>query len=301
MIVDLTEKDIVRDWGRDVDPLVSICCITYNHEAFIEDALNGFLAQKTTFPFEIIIHDDASNDRTAEIIREYASRFPSIIKPILQVENVYQHGGLIYPRFVFPRAKGKYIAICEGDDYWVDQFKLKKQVEFLESNSEYVITYADSTAVDIYGSKVSDFGGARRDLTQEELQKCTAIFSLTACFRNIIHEIPQDLLSARYGDLVMWSLLGAHGKGKYIQDIKPSVYRVHEGGIFSKKSNVVKMKMALITWAAFFAYYSRKGDKSLANYFLDRMLISFFRVYSIKDLSLLIYNKIVSRIFGKRS
>jgi len=99
--------------------------------------------QKTDFAFEILIHDDASTDGTADIIREYEKKYPDLIKPIYQVENQYSKGGGISIRFNFPRAEGKYIALCEGDDYWIDPFKLQKQVDFLEANPEYGLCYTD--------------------------------------------------------------------------------------------------------------------------------------------------------------
>jgi glycosyltransferase involved in cell wall biosynthesis len=119
------------------DPLVSICCITYNHEKYIQQCLEGFLIQKTTFLFEILIHDDASTDRTADIIREYETKYPDIIKPIYQTENQYSKGVIVSAVYNWPRAKGKYIALCEGDDYWIDSYKLQKQVDFMEANPEY--------------------------------------------------------------------------------------------------------------------------------------------------------------------
>lgn len=122
------------------EPLVSICCITYNHEKFIADAINGFLMQKTTFPFEIIIHDDASTDSTRDVILQYQSEYPDLIRTIFQTENQYSQGNHAFP-FTFQAAKGKYLALCEGDDYWIDPYKLQKQVEFLENNPEYVACY----------------------------------------------------------------------------------------------------------------------------------------------------------------
>src|SRR5690606_31239098 len=117
---------------------VSICCITYNHSPFIRQCLDSFLMQQCDFDFEILIHDDASTYGTASIIQEYNNRYPSIIKPILQVENQYSKGvrgiNLIYN---FPRAEGKYIAMCEGDDYWEDPLKLQKQVSILDTNKNY--------------------------------------------------------------------------------------------------------------------------------------------------------------------
>ena len=120
----------MRDENNEI--LVSICCITYNHEKYIRDAIEGFLMQKTDFPFEVLIHDDASTDGTADIIREYETKYPDIIKPIYQTENQYSKGIKISATYNYPRAKGKYIALCEGDDYWIDPYKLQKQVDFLE-------------------------------------------------------------------------------------------------------------------------------------------------------------------------
>ena len=118
-------------------PLVSICSITYNHEPYIRQCLDGFMMQKTNFPFEVIIHDDASTDKTADIIREYEAKYPDIVKPIYQKENQYSKGVEICGTYVYPKARGKYIAVCEGDDYWTDPYKLQKQVDFLEGHPEY--------------------------------------------------------------------------------------------------------------------------------------------------------------------
>ena len=122
---------------------VSISCLAYNHEPYISKCLDGFIMQKTDFPFEVLIHDDASTDRTADIIREYEAKYPDIIKPIYQTENKYSKGIGITKTYQFPRAKGKYIAMCEGDDYWTDPLKLQKQVDFLEKNEEYSACFHD--------------------------------------------------------------------------------------------------------------------------------------------------------------
>lgn len=113
---------------------VTVLCLAYNHAKFIRKALDGFVMQKTNFPFEVLVHDDASTDGTADIVREYAERFPDIIKPILQTENQYSHGGAISRRFLWPRIRGVYVASCEGDDYWVDERKLQKQADWLDAH-----------------------------------------------------------------------------------------------------------------------------------------------------------------------
>lgn len=114
------------------DIMVSIICNTYNHERYVKDALDGFLNQKTNFPFEVLIHDDASTDRTQEIIKEYTEKYPEIIKPILQTQNQRSLGKSPTYYYQLPRVQGKYIAFCEGDDYWIDSNKLQKQIDALE-------------------------------------------------------------------------------------------------------------------------------------------------------------------------
>ena len=123
-------------------PLVSIVCTTYNHERYIRQALDGFIMQKCNFPIEIIVHDDASTDGTSKIILEYAKKY-SIINSILQTENQWSKGIATWKYLFTDVAKGKYIAICEGDDYWIDPLKLQKQVDFLEANSNYGLVLTD--------------------------------------------------------------------------------------------------------------------------------------------------------------
>ena len=124
----------------DTKPLVSICCATYNHEPFIRDAIEGFLMQEVNFPIEILINDDASTDRTPDILREYEEKHPDLIKVVYQEENQYSKGIKPLPQLLLPLAKGKYIAVCEGDDYWNCRHKLAKQIGFLEKHPDYVIS-----------------------------------------------------------------------------------------------------------------------------------------------------------------
>ena len=124
-----SEVEIMGTWTGDKSkPVVSIVCHTFNHVNFLKDALNGFLMQETNFPFEIILHDDASTDGTTEIVKEYSEKYPSIITPIIQTENQWSKGNT--PRvFTFPNVNGKYIALCEGDDYWISPKKLQTQID----------------------------------------------------------------------------------------------------------------------------------------------------------------------------
>jgi glucosyltransferase len=135
---------------------VSICVLTYNHENYIRQALDGILMQETNFGYEIVIHDDASTDNTQVIIKDYAEKHPNIFKPLLQTQNQRSRlGGGMNARFNYPRAMGKYIALCDGDDYWTDPYKLQKQVDFLEANEAYGLVFTDCDAlIEINGELV---------------------------------------------------------------------------------------------------------------------------------------------------
>jgi glycosyltransferase involved in cell wall biosynthesis len=135
-MINFKQEDIVKSWINRYDaPLVSIQCLVYNHAPYIADCLDGILNQRTNFPFEVVVHEDASTDNSAEIIREYEKKFPLIIKPIYEKENQYSKHNI--RNIINPLLRGKYVAVCEGDDYWCDSNKLQKQVEFLETHSDY--------------------------------------------------------------------------------------------------------------------------------------------------------------------
>ena len=135
--------------------MVSVSCLTYNHEPYIRDCLEGFVNQKTNFKFEVLIHDDASTDKTADIIREYEAKYPDIIKPIYQTENQFQKGIRINRVYQYPRAKGKYLAWCEGDDYWCDENKLQKQYDAMESNTDCVICFHTTKSISENGKDLN--------------------------------------------------------------------------------------------------------------------------------------------------
>lgn len=146
------------------ETMVSIICNAYNHEKYIRDALDGFVMQKTDFPFEVLVHDDASTDRTADIIREYEKRYPNIIKPIYQTENQYSKGCGAVGKIQRARATGKYIALCEGDDYWTDPLKLQKQVDAMERHLEVDICAHASYGVNAAAKEIkTEFAPADKD------------------------------------------------------------------------------------------------------------------------------------------
>ncbi len=138
-------------------PCVSIYCAAYNHEKYIAQALEGFVSQKTTFPFEVIVNEDASTDNTAQIIREYEEQYPHIIKPIYQTENQYRLKKSISLYHMFPKAQGKYVAVCEGDDFWTDPLKLQKQYDYMEAHPDCPLVAHKTMRVFENGKYMSGF------------------------------------------------------------------------------------------------------------------------------------------------
>lgn len=137
-MIDKSESEIMKNWklNNHDEIVVSIRCLAYNHEKYISQCLDGFLMQETSFPFKIVIHDDASTDATAQIIREYEHAYPALIDAIYETENMYSKGDGSLGRIINPHCTGKYLALCEGDDYWTDPQKLQLQFDALEAHPE---------------------------------------------------------------------------------------------------------------------------------------------------------------------
>lgn len=211
--------------------LVSISCITYNHEDYIEDALNGFLMQKTDFKYEILIHDDASTDKTASIIREYSKKYPDIIKPIYQTENQYSKGISISATYNYPRAQGKYIAICEGDDYWTDEYKLQKQVDYMEKHSECSMCFHAANIVDVNKKSTGKFvrpSNEDKSYTADDIILGGGGIFPTASVvfpKKLILDLPEFYYKSPVGDYPLAMILSSKGYVYYIDDVM-SAYRV---------------------------------------------------------------------------
>ena len=272
-----TEQDIMQAWNPADKPLVSVACITFNHEHYIEQAIQSFLIQETDFPFEIIIHDDASIDNTAEIVREYANKYPKIIRSILQNENQHSQGKRAI-LIVTPQCKGKYIAVCEGDDFWTDGKKLQIQVDFLESNPDYVISGHDAFIIDENGNHIKDSklpNSHKRDYSGEELIMDKAwILTMSWVYRNLIKDYPPERSMVVNGDNFFISLIGHFGKSKYHPEIKPAGYRVHPGGVWSMRSDKDKRDSKINTWFWMYRYYTRVGEEKFAKHFWFKYSVS---------------------------
>lgn len=219
--------------------LVTIDCLTYNHEPFIADAIESFLSQKTDFNFEILIHDDASTDGTAEIIRGYAKRYPDLIKAIYQTENQYSKGVAV-DLINHYRAEGKYLAICEGDDYWTDPYKLQKQVDYMESHPEcsMCVHSAYRVAADTKKVTANDRPSRKNKIysTSEIIYGGGRLFATSSFMysREKIIEYPDFYLNAVVGDYPLIIYASLQGSVYYMDD-NMSVYRVGVIGSWTER------------------------------------------------------------------
>ena len=256
-------------------PIVSICCWTFNHKKFIRKALDRMLMQKTAFPVEIILHDDASRDGTEKIIRMYKKRYPKTIKLIAQKQNQYSVVGSLMLEPILQRASGKYIAFCEGDDYWNDPLKLQKQYECLEKNPEFSMCGHDAKIVDdknrlLKKSLLPDW--AKRDFNAEEcMAGSTYIQTLTLMARNVIKTLPMEFGRVLNADNFLTSLLGGHGGYKFCKNVKNACYRQHSGGIWTSMDDSSQILSQLATNFWIQKYYSNKKNSYVCEKYQERL------------------------------
>ena len=223
------------------DPLVSIQCLVYNHEPFLRQCLDGFVMQQTTFPFEAIVHDDASTDGSAAIIREYAEKYPDIIKPVYETENQWGKGTIKKNMDAVMSPKSKYIAICEGDDYWTDPHKLQLQVSFLEEHPDYSLSVHDFKVYEDVNQKFRNshpISFLKKDkelytLTLDDYKKgvfftqtLTCVYRLSSLRESCYYSYPAKF------DMTLFYALFTQGKCMlFNRDM--GVYRIHSNSITS--------------------------------------------------------------------
>ena len=287
-------------------PLVTIRCITYNHEPYIRQCLEGFVMQKTNFPFEAIVHDDASTDGTAAIIREYAEKYPDIIKPIYETENQYsKHDGSLR-KIMDAHTHGKYVAMCEGDDYWIDPLKLQKQVDFLERHQEYVLSH---TAIMYYFQNIDRFVQSKDAeinkkivdgniftpqsilLNNYRIQTLSVLFRRDAYFNYIDNQ--DKILSSGYflmGDTPLWYALAKMGKFHFLSDVT-CVYRKHSTSVTGERNLLKQYRFRLSSYELRY-YLSQKDELS------KEVKDKFEKIYAIRLMEYLSLNPSFQPLFS---
>lgn len=250
---------------------VTVCMINYNHEKFIKEAIESVLVQDCEFDFELLIADDCSTDNSKIIVKNIIQNHPkgNLITFIEREKNL----GMT-PNFfeTFKLCNGAFIALCDSDDFWRDTNKLQKQIDFLEKNKDFVVSFHDVTLFDEYSQNIcGDFitKGAKRDYTSIELVCGAFLMPVTMCFRNVIKEIPHEAYKVTNWDVFLISLLGEFGNAKFMNDIIPAGYRLHHNNVSGTLTEVNKNCQRIVIFYYLFKYYIRIKKTNIAhNYFL---------------------------------
>lgn len=282
-------------WRDDLDSrevMVSIHCITYNHENYIRDALEGFVKQQTNFRFEAIVHDDCSTDGTAAIIREYAERYPSIIKPIFEEENLYSKKDGSLSRVMNTHIRGKYVAYCEGDDYWTDPRKLQKQVDFLSTHPDYSMCFHNAK-IKCPRSTKNDrlFANLEiRDYSGPEIHKNWIVPTASVLIKKEVlanHRLKKAIAAKIFpiGDLLLFLAAADMGKISCIDNRPLCAYRIHGGGV---TQTIFRDHYRTLRWVKqiprFFGPQYRSTTKEIISNECLNMLIDSYRAKKLKDM-----------------
>ena len=266
------------------DIKVTIRCITYNQKDYIRQCLDGFVMQRTNFRFEAIVHDDASTDGTAEIVREYAEKYPDIIKPIFETENQYsKHDGSL-GRIMNANTRGKYVAICEGDDYWTDPLKLQKQADFLDANPQCSLTYHACKNVFSTPCKVNILYGecVKESYSDIDILSIYPFQTATVMYRKDI--LDSDLykkaqeIGCTAGDQILFLTASRFGTIEGVNE-QMSVYRRHEGGISQHMYDADKLWKNFKDWQKVALLFGGNIRKKINK---DQLGLFLYRAFTLK-------------------
>lgn len=260
--------------------MVSVCCLTYNHEKYIRDALEGFVSQKTNFAYEVWIHDDASTDKTASIIKEYEKKYPYIIKTIYESENQYSQGVNIMKKYMYPKFSGKYVAICEGDDYWCDIHKLQKQVDFMESHIDYSACVHNTKLLDQRNGKEKLFNTSLIDMDLD-FEKVimdwgTQFHTSSVLCRKELVCVPEEMERSDIGDYPLAIYLMLMGSVRYLHEVM-SVYRQWIEGSWTSRTYLNSTQQEVIALQQREIEYDERIEKYFINNNLNKKYIDCIR------------------------
>ena len=221
---------------------VTVICLIYNHEKYLERCLDGFIQQKTDFPFEVILHDDCSTDGSSEIVRRYSENYKDIFVPIIEETNQYSKGRFFVKKML-DEASGEYIALCEGDDYWCDPLKLQKQYDYMNKHEECSMCVHNTVIHDLSGVNPDKLFWDGEDikrfdyLNEKHIFDSWIVHTSSYLFRNSYEIRPEWSLSFWSGDYVYLSVAFANGKIGILPDVM-SVYNLNNpDGVTFKNTN----------------------------------------------------------------
>lgn len=256
-----------------MEPLVSIWCTTYNHSEYIRDAVEGFLMQKTNFPYEIVIHDDASTDGTIDILKEYEEKYPDIIRVVYQKKNIFKDKNRIdiINQVKKKELRGKYVAFCDGDDCWIDSKKLQKQVDYLESNQECVMITHNAiwknckAMEDVIMNK--DFPSGKIGIKELLYQWPVLLPTASIMIRNEYMYMSGFFCDCGVGDYPLKLYAVSYGYIYYMSEVM-SIYRYMANGSWSSKTylNCKEQILHCIKMIDFLAKYNVYTNKEYEKY-----------------------------------
>lgn len=273
-------------------PLLSICCITYNQEAYVQQALEGFAMQRVNFPIELVVHDDFSSDNTRQILSDFKNSASFPVTLLFADENKFSQGERIFLK-TFQQARGTYIALCEGDDFWIDPFKLQKQVDFLEENREFNICFHRANLQTLGETKVHPIPISSTDgiyRFQDLLAYYNFITTASVVFRKPSpFTVPEWYHEVPFGDLATYKVISEKHPMKCLPDIM-SVYRLHDASMHTGAGPLEQQKQYLKFYQIIYPYSTEQ----------ERQIIQKKKKQKIKKIAKLRYpGSILLRLFLK--
>lgn len=269
-----------RDNTDNKEIMVSVIAAAYNHEPWITRALESFVMQKTNFSIEILVHDDASTDRTAEIIRKYEQKYPGLVKPVYQTKNQYSQGN--FPSDILAeKAKGKYLAICECDDYWTDPLKLQKQVDLLEAHPECSMAVAKTDVHQLEDGQfhyLKTFEGVDKELLyfDDFFYGCYLHTSTYVIPKNNFRIYSKYRSKGFHGDTAIRYILLSVGPIAFLRETV-SVYQITGKGIYTSLDRYAKATRRVKLFEKFYNHFDPKYKK----YWAKNLVLSYMDMVSI--------------------
>lgn len=281
------KKDVIECYANlPKKPVVSVCVQAYNHERYIRKCLDGILEQDLELDFEILLGEDDSKDNTRKICLEYSQKYPDKIKLFLhdRANNIAINGSatgrfsLIYNLF---NAKGQYIALCEGDDYWINKDKLKTQLSFFERNTWCSMVYHSALVVNdvdfqlgVTGVFNKSFKTAEEFILRGDIPTSSMFFN-----KEIIDDLPEWFCEVPGGDFGI-SLLALEKSDIGYQNFRGSAYRLHSGGIFSSLQNHKTLEYRISANKFALGLFANKFDSILRKSIVRRNLKIYSTTYN---------------------
>ena len=287
------EQEIIDSWDMS-EVIVTICCTAYNQEKYIAKTIESFLMQQTSFPYEIIISDDCSTDKTTEIIRSYVKKYPKIIKHIYHDKNMYSKGVIPIRDYILPLVKSKYIALCEGDDFWIDTHKLQKQVALLESQP-FLSGVGHKTELmkddELTNEFMPNFKCDKQKIEFEDfidfnhyMHTSSLIYRYDTSNKAAIDKYLNKYPCIDFNDTFMLLVFAKFGSIGYIDQVM-SVYRINDAGLWMGLDKQKQSMIFLRSCISFMNIFEKKYAKN----FLEHFIASICQ-YSEEDISNMVLN-----------